>query len=162
MSVIRRGDREISARFETFPDLAYGKLQSRIAALTAQLEERVEAATPFKTGLLRSEIKISMYGTREQRRVAGYVSVYAGSNSAEYAKAATLEYGSNKPRKLAERKGSLIMRLTSSSRSLARRISKAPRIEAFRYLRGPFEQMETEIQAALDEALAEAVAEANT
>jgi hypothetical protein len=159
MSVVTRGDREISARFEAFPQRAKAKLQERITALTSQLEERVRDATPVRTGLLKSEIKLSIYGSNEQGRVAGYVSVYAGGNSSEYAKAATLEYGSNKPRKLGARSSSLAARLTAGGRNLARRISTAPHIEAFRYLRGPFEQMKPEIEASLNEGIAEAVAE---
>lgn len=151
MSVITRGEREISARFDTFPQRAHAKLQERITALTTQLQERVQAATPVRTGLLKSEIKLSIYGSSDQNRVAGYVSVYAGGNNREYPKAATLEYGSNKARKLGER-------LNASGR-LERRISRIPHIEAFRYLRGPFEAMKPEIQAALEEAMAETIAE---
>ena len=56
-------------------------------------------------------------------------------------------------------RGSAVGRLFSRTQRMERRLSKTPHIEAFRYLRGPFEEMKPEIQAGLDEALAEAVAE---
>jgi hypothetical protein len=152
MPVITRGEREISLRFDTFPSKLQGKLEQRIRALTEELEQRVEAATPVKTGLLRSEIKENVYTGETSNRVAGYVSVFAGNIKNEYAKAATLEYGSNKVRKLSER-------LAGPSKKLERRLFKAAHIEAFRYLRGPFEAMRPEIQAALEETVAEAAAE---
>jgi hypothetical protein len=158
MGVVTRGDREISLRFDTFPARAHDKLKERITELTTELEERVRAAAPVRTGRLRSEIKSQVYASDSADRVAGYVSVSAGGNSKEYAKAATLEYGSNKPRKLTDR-GSRIMALFSRSRRFERRLSKTPHIEAFRYLRGPLDEMRPEIEAGLEEALAETASE---
>jgi hypothetical protein len=150
MGVVTRGDHEISLRFDQFPQELQGKLEERIRALTAELDARVEAATPVKTGLLRSEIKSNVYAA--PTRVAGYVSVFAGSLQSEYVKAATLEYGSNKVRQLRDR-------LNAGHRRLEGRLSKAAHIEAFRYLRDPFEQMRPEIDAALEAVVAEAAAE---
>lgn len=157
MSVTTRGDREISTRFDRFPSHLHDKLAERIRSLTAELQVRIIAATPKKTGLLQSEIKLSSYEDSETR-VAGYVSVYAGDKSSEYAKAATLEYGSDKARKLKD-KGSRILALFSRRNRIERRMSKAPHIEAFEYLRRPFEEMQPEIQAALEEVVAETAAE---
>jgi hypothetical protein len=158
MGVVTRGEREISLRFETFPTRLHQKLVDRITALTTTLEQRIEAVTPKRTGLLRSEITEKIYASDSQNRVAGYVSVYAGGNSKEYAKAATLEYGSNKPRKLADR-GSRVLAMFSKANKFERRLSKTPHIEAFRYLRQPLEDMKPEIQAALEETVVETVAE---
>ena len=153
VAIVTRGDKELGLRFDTFPAGLQSKLETRIRGLTQTLEERIEAATPKKTGLLRSEEKVNIYtGDSGSNRVAGYVSVYAPGRPGEYAKAATLEYGSNKTRKLRSR-------LAGARRRLERRISRTPHIEAFRYLRGPFEAMRPEIEAALDETVAEAAAE---
>lgn len=152
MGVVTRGEREISLRFDNFPSKLTAKLEQRIRGLTELLEERIEAATPKKTGLLRSEITPKVYLGDTGDRVAGYVSVFAGNLTQEYAKAATLEYGSNKARKLSDR-------LMGPRKRLERRLSKPAHFEAFRYLRGPFEEMRPEIEAALDETVAEAAAE---
>jgi hypothetical protein len=152
VNVVTRGDRETSLRFDKFPSKLTGRLEQKIRDLTEMLDERVEAATPKKTGLLRSEITPKVYTGDNGDRVAGYVSVFAGSRTSEYAKAATLEYGSNKTRKLASR-------LAGPSKRLERRLSKRAHIEAFRYLRGPFEEMQPEIVAGLEETVAETAAE---
>lgn len=158
MAVVTRGEREISARFDTFPSRARQKLEERITALTEQLEARVEAAAPHRTGALRSEITSRVFAN-QSNRVAGYVSVYAPDRPGEYPKAATLEYGSNKPRRMFERGGGIAARLGLRQRRIANRVSKPARIEAFAYLRGPLDQMRPEIEAGLNEAVAEAAAE---
>ncbi len=157
MSVVTRGDREISIRFDTFPARARQKLDDRIRALTATLQERVQAATPFRTGLLRSEITPRVFDD-SPTRIAGYVSVYAGDRAKEYPKAATLEYGTNKPRRIADH-GGIFRRLGRGQRRIESRLTKSVHIEAFRYLRGPLEEMRPEIEAALDETMTEAAAE---
>lgn len=150
MPVVTRGASEISLRFDEFPSHLKDKIEARVRELTEMLDARVEAATPVKTGLLRSEIKLNVYSSPS--RVAGYVSVFAPDRPGEYAKAATLEYGSNKTRKLADR-------MAGPRKRLERRVSKPAHIEAFRYLRGPFESMRPEIEAALDETVVEAAVE---
>jgi hypothetical protein len=152
MTVVSRGERELELRLDSFPSRLQVKLEQRIRGLTEELQARIEAAAPVKTGLLRSEIKPSIYTGEGNNRVAGYVSVFAGDRKGEYAKAATLEYGSTKARKISAR-------LSSSRRAIERHISRAPHIQAFRYLRGPFEQMRSEIEAALEETVAEVAAE---
>jgi hypothetical protein len=158
LAVITRGDRELSTQFEEFPSRARDRLKERIYALTARLEERIQAAAPVRTGLLRTEIKSRTYDDAVSR-IAGYVSVQAGSRTSEYAKAATLEYGSNKARKRIDRTGSIMARFDAGGRNIARRISKTPHIEAFRYLRGPLEEMRDEIEGELNQAIADVVSE---
>lgn len=153
VNVVTRGDRETSLRFDRFPSKLTARLEEKIRELTELLDERIEAVTPKKTGLLRSEITPKVYTGDNGDRVAGYVSVFAASGrTQEYAKAATLEYGSNKTRKLAAR-------LARPTKRLEKRMAKRAHIEAFRYLRGPFEEMQPEIQAGLEETVAETVAE---
>jgi hypothetical protein len=157
VNVITRGERELSLRFDTFPTRARAKLAERITVLTEQLQARIVAATPQgKTGRLRSE-ETSRILTDNPNRVAGYVQVYAPDLPTEYAKAATLEYGTNKPRKIFERTSGLLGRL--SRRRVVARVTRPVHIAPFRFLRQPLEEMKPEIELALDEAMAEVTAE---
>ncbi len=160
VTVTTRGDRELALRFETFPQRAHQKLLERITRITQTLEARVEAARPVspgRSGMLRSEIKDRVYGDQPDR-VAGYVQVYA-PGAPEYAKAATLEYGSDKVRRVFS-KGGLVDRL--SKRRLVGRMSQPAHIQEFSYLRGSLAGMQSEIQSELAAALDEAVNEANS
>ena len=160
-TVVTRGDREISARFDVFPARVHKKLEERIGALTEALRARIEAVTPVKTGKLRSEITARVYAG-EADRVAGYVSVFAPGDPGEYPKAATLEYGTNKPRRAFDRASKIAALLGAPRRRIVGKLSKPVRIDAFAYLRGPLDQMRPEIEAALSEAVAEAAAEDGT
>jgi hypothetical protein len=146
------GGLALNLRLDSFPANLQERLRQRVNALTEELQARVAAAAPFKTGLLRSEIVGNIYTGYNNDRVAGYVSVFASGRTSEYAKAATLEYGTNKTRRTAAR--------TARAR-LGQLISKRAEIQAYRYLRGPFEQMLPEIEAALGEEVSAAVDEGN-
>src|SRR4029077_5776429 len=92
--------------------------------------------------------------------VAGYVQIRGGAgegNFNPYAKAATLEYGTDKARRVAERASQgLLARVGGGKKRLvARANAKAVHIKAFRYLRDPLEEMRPEIEAELAAALAE-------
>lgn len=158
LGVTTSGERALDVRFTEFPTRLRGKLEQRIRGLTDVLEERIRAAAPYLTGKLRGEITERVF-TNQPDRVAGYVSVY-GQDRNDYAKAATLEYGSDKVRRRLSKGGGIIERLTRS-RHLADRVGKPAHIEAFRYLRGPFEDMRPEMEAGIAEALTETVAEGN-
>jgi hypothetical protein len=158
MPVVTRGEREVSLRLDTFPGRARKRIEERIAALTAQLQARVEAAAPYLTGQLRSEI-VERDFADNPNRVAGYVSVYAPGIPDAYAKAATLEYGTNKPRRSFQRTNGVIDRVGKARRRIVAKLSKPAHIEAFKYLRGPLAEMKPEIEASLNEALAETAAE---
>jgi len=161
MAVITRGDKELQLRFETFPARARQKIKERIEEIVSRLEQRSRDAAPYRTGQLRSEITSRVYADNPNR-IAGYVSVYAPTaKKGEYAKAATLEYGSDAVRRVFERGASLMDRLGRPKRRVIGRMSKAAHIEAYAYLRNPLEQMRPEVEASLGEALAEATAEAN-
>ncbi len=161
-TVVIKGARAIELRFGEFPAKAHQMIEQRITALTDVLQARIEAAAPVKTGRLRSEIKGRIYAD-QANRVAGYVSVYSpegGSN--EYAKAATLEYGTNKPRRAFSRLNKIEALLGQSKRRIIGKMSKPVHIQAFAYLRGPLEQMRPEIEAALNDAIAATVTEEST
>lgn len=151
------GEREVELKFDTFPQVIHSRLQQRITEIIETLQSNVEAArpvTPGKSGKLRSEVKARIYNS--QNRIAGYVSIYAPGSDGEYAKAATLEYGSNKPRHAVER---IVGRMGRTRRRILDRISKPVHIEAFRYLRGPFDAMAPGIQADLESVVSEAASE---
>lgn len=154
------GERELSLKFDTFPSRARQALEARITALTDALQARIEATAPVKTGKLRSEIADRVYADNPNR-IAGRVSVYAPGAAGEYAKAATLEYGSNKPRRIFKRGGGIAARVARGNRRIVERMSKPARIQAFRYLRNPLEEMRPEIEAELLQALSEVVDEEN-
>lgn len=161
MPIITKGDRRLALQFETFPERARQKLKSRIETLIASLEGRSQDAAPYRTGDLRSEIKSKTYAD-QPNRVAGYVSVDApGNPTKEYPKAATLEYGSDKVRRIFERSASMMNRLGRPKRRVIGHMNKAAHIEAYKFLRKPLEEMRPEIEASLEQALAEATAEAN-
>ena len=163
VTVTTRGARELALRFEEFPQEVHATLSQRIKEVTDALYDQIRLAALDKfahpTGKLQSEIAGRFFND-SQTRIAGYVSVFAGGDRNEYAKAATLEYGSEKPRKVSAKAGAgAMMRLTGSNRRVYARMTKPALIPAFRYLRGPFDEMRPEIIAALTEAVAQAVAE---
>jgi hypothetical protein len=160
MTVETSGGRELALRFETFPARARAKLLERVTILTDRLHGRVDAAMgrfAHPTGKLQSEITSRVYADNPDR-VAGYVEVYAPGASGEYAKAATLEYGTDKPRRLRD-SGGIFRRLNAGQKRIQSRLTNAVHIEAFRYLRGPFADLEDEMYAELNAALAEAAQE---
>ncbi|HZP88653.1 MAG TPA: hypothetical protein VFB54_17725 [Burkholderiales bacterium] len=154
MTVVTRGDKELALRFDAFPARARDKLEARIRTLVERLEARVETAAPRRTGALASEITSRVYGNQPDR-IAGYVSVYAPGAPRAYGKAATLEYGSNKGRRI-------FARSSSGRRRVVERVTKPVRIRAARFLRGPLEEMRPEIEAELNDALADTAAEEST
>lgn len=156
-TVVTRGAREVSLRFDTFPDRVKARLTARIDELTTQLQASVMAAAPFRNGRLRGEITARAYNDKPDR-IAGYVSVFAGSDAGEYPKAATLEYGSTKARRVFSKTETFITR-RGKVRRVVDRYTKPAMLTARRYLRDPLEEMLPEITAALEEAVAEAVAE---
>jgi hypothetical protein len=158
VTIVTRGERETSLRFDKFPSKLTARLEQKIRDLTEMLDERIEAVTPKKTGLLRSEITPKVYTGDNGDRVAGYVSVFAGDRAKEYAKAATLEYGTDKPRRIPDH-GGVFRKLGRGQKRIESRLTRPARTIAFRFLRQPFEQMQPEIIAGLEEAVAETVAE---
>lgn len=161
VTVTTRGARELALRFEQFPVELHQKLKERIGEITEALYGAVSAAAidrfAHPTGRLQSEVMKRIYGDNPER-VAGVVSVYAGGDQNEYAKAATLEYGSNRPRKVASESG-VMMRLNGSKRRILARMSKPTVITAYRYLRDPLDEARPEIIAALTEAISEVIAQ---
>jgi hypothetical protein len=158
-AVVTRGGQELVLQFQDFPEKARARLESRIHGLIDQLEGAVREAAPVRTGKLRSEITERIYSDQPSR-IAGYVQVYAPGVAEAYPKAATLEYGTDKPRRIPDH-GGIFRRLGEGQKRIESRLTAAAHIEAFRYLRGPFEEMEGDFQTELQQALDELVAEGN-
>ncbi len=149
-------EREVALRFDRFPVELHEFLRQRIHAIVDQLYRRILDTEPFKTGKLKSETVEREFSDNPER-VAGYVSIYAPSSSNEYAKAATLEYGTHKPRREFEKTNSVTARFGKSRRRVALRFTKPVHIEARRYLRDPLEAMRPAILAELEHAVQEAL-----
>ncbi len=160
MSVITRGDKELTLRFDQFPAHAHAKLEARMHKIVDELTARAQAAAPKRTGRLKTEIKGRVFAD-SPTRIAGYVEVYApGVPGNEYAKAATLEYGSDKPRKIAERaSGGVLARFHRNHERIAAKASRPVHIREYRYQRGSIEELRPEVEAELAAGLAEATQE---
>lgn len=161
MTVIIRGEREISQRFEQFPQELRQALKTRIEALIQELWTRVESVVPHRTGRLASEITSKVYDD-SPTRIAGYVSVYAPDDPRrEMPKAGALEYGSSKARKIHDKSGRMETLRNGKRRKIVVGMTKPAHLAARRYLRGPLAEMEPMIRAALEEAVAAAIADAS-
>jgi hypothetical protein len=158
MAVVTRGDKEISLRFDQFPQQCKEALKSEIDELVDELLARSQKAAPKKTGKLRGELKgRSFIG---ETRVAGYVSVYAGNDSNEYIKANTLEYGSRKARRIFKKDVYTVTKRGKKRRAVDR-LTRPAVIREFRYLRGPLEEMQPEVKRRLQAVLESQVEAAN-
>jgi len=166
MPVVITGDKSLSNRFGGFPKQAHDELMKAIRAMSVELQARIIAARPVTPGTqiahphLRDEITAQAFGDNPSR-VASYDSVFAGADGNEYAKAGTLEYGSNKARRIFDKRGKIMTALFGKNRKIASRKTKVAHITAYRYLRDTFAAMRPEIEAALNEALAEAILESD-
>ena len=87
------GDREVGARFEEWPKEIHEAIYQRIVRLTQQLEERVLALVPERTGQLRGEIISKVYNDPES--IKGIVTLGGKLTKNEAIKAAALEYGAH-------------------------------------------------------------------
>lgn len=149
------------SHLEAFPWRIRRKLVRRVRSLTGVLEGAVRSAAPVRTGKLRSEIHSRLFADRPGR-VAGYVEVYAPGDPKEYAKAATLEYGSDASRRIFHRDAAgqiLYGRRFGRAAKLVRSRTRPVHIQAYRYLRGPLAQLRPEFIAAIDEVAGRAAEE---
>ena len=163
ITITTKGERELAAqRFESLPARsARTRLVERIDQLTAQLYARVRAATPHKTGKLKGEESERVFGD-QQTRVAGYVSVYANDGAQnEYAKAATLEYGTDKPRRSFQKRTGLAAGLFGRRRQIMGKLSRPVHLDPRRYLRDSIAAMQSQVASELQAVIDETVRDAN-
>lgn len=150
-------DRKVGLLFDEFPQQLRSVLLARIAGLTGQLYASVQAAAPRgATGKLSRSIAMRVENEADYIRGAVFV-------SADFAKAAALEYGAHKgftvkahEQRLTHVFGEEISPESVEVAAYQRHANIAER----RFLRGPLAAMEPEIMAALEEAVTGAVNEA--
>jgi hypothetical protein len=146
IGVVITGDRRLEQLFDTFPEVLRPQLRAVIEDETEQLASRVRSAVPRKTGKLASEIATAVQ--ESDSRITGIVHL-----TGEYAKAGALEYGAHRTitvREHSERLGhvwGLVAALLVDVPSHERHQN----LDASRFLRGPFAEMEAEIASHLQE-----------
>lgn len=157
------GVRQVGLRFDEFPDGLYEDLRQEIDALSIELFARVEASTPERTGLLRSEERVRLF--TDPNRITGYVDVEGAKGSQDFAKAGALEYGAHSPTKVSGHSMSLdhywAHKLAAPETVLVGAYTRTPDIAEVAFERAPLAQMQPEIVARLNAAVEKAVAEAN-
>ena len=157
--VVITGDRRIVARFEQWPAELHDALLARIRALTADLEARVRALAPERTGKLKSEITSRLYD--DPQRIKGMVTLDGDLPGSEYAKAAALEYGAPgrggrfKVRAYRRTIAEAFGRDIAPTRVDVGAYSRLANLDARAYLRGGLAGMETQaaadLQAVIDQ-----------
>lgn len=152
-TVTTSGALSIDTRLEEMPTRLHDKLRDRFIPLTRDLQARVQARAPYRTGKLRRELEQRVFADRPNR-VAGYVEVWAPGQPKEYPKAATMEYGTHKARRIRER-------VAGSKARILKRITRVIDIPAFQYLRGGLADMQGATLAAVNEVVEETIAEEN-
>lgn len=157
------GDRQVGLRFEQFPDALYEDLRKEIDALSIELLTRVEAATPDRTGQLRSQERLRLF--TDPNRITGYVDITGTKGSQDFAKAGALEYGAHRATKVSAHEMKLdhhwSLKLAAPEMVLVAAYARTPNIEEFAFERGPLAAMQPEIVSRLNAVVEKAVAEAS-
>lgn len=157
------GDRQVGLRFEEFPDELYQQLKAEIEALATELYARVEAATPSRTGRLRSQERLRIFA--DPNRITGYVDIAGDKGSQDFAKAAALEYGAHGPAKVSAHSMRLdhywSTQLTQPESVMVEAYTRTTNIMERAFERGPLGGMEAEVVSRLNAVVEAAAAEAN-
>jgi len=156
------GDRRAGLRFEEFPDALYEELTQEIGALSRELFSRVEAATPSRTGALRSQERLRLF--TDKNRITGYVDI-ASDKGGDFAKAGALEYGAHKRTSVkphARKLNHVFERaLAAPMDVIVGAYDRTPNIAEHAFERGPLGAMRGEIVQRLNAVVEKAVAGAN-
>jgi len=156
------GERQVGLRFEEFPDALYDALRSEIDELTNELFGRVQAATPSRTGKLRSQERARLF--TDKNRITGYIDI-ASDVGQDFAKAAALEYGAHRRTKVAAHSMKLDhfwnQKLESPINVIAKAHPRTPNIAEVAFERGPLAGMQPQVVARLNAVVERAVGEAN-
>jgi hypothetical protein len=155
------GERQAGIRFEEFPDALYEELRKTIDSLTNELFARVVAATPDKTGDLRSHERVRVF--TDENRITGYVDITG--TVADIKKAAALEYGAHKATAVKSHSMKLDhfwnQALSSPIDVMVSAYERTPNVTATVFERGPLAEMQGEIIGRLNAVVEQAVAGAN-
>ena len=157
IDVVITGDRKVAAQFDAWPAELHDALLDRIKVMTVELEARVRALAPAKSGRLRSEIVSRLYD--DPQRIKGVVTLASDLPRAEYIRAAALEYGAPGRRGRFKVKAyrrtitEAFGRTIPPTRVLVDAYSRIADISARLYLRGGLAGMEAEARAELQAAI---------
>jgi hypothetical protein len=147
------GDLKVGLRFAAFPNEMRGALKAEIESITAELFGMVQAATPEKTGRLRSQEGSRVWD--DPNKIAG--KVFVDDDGAQDAiKAADLEYGGTgitidvKPHEMSL--DHVFDKMLAAPEMKMREYLKGRKsnVAAHSFLRGPLERMQPEIIARLN------------
>lgn len=157
------GDRQVGVRFDEFPDTLYEDLRAEIEELSTELFARVEAATPSRTGRLRSQERLRIF--TDKTRITGYVDIAGEKGSQDFAKASALEYGAHRVTKVSEHAMQLdhywSHKLSEPESVIVAAYTRTPNIAEHAFERVPLASMQPEILQRLNNVVEKAVAEAN-
>ena len=156
------GDRQAGLRFEEFPDALYEDLRRTISTLGDELLALIEAATPSRTGELRSKERLRIFTDTD--RITAYVDVAADGRD-EIVKAAALEYGAHKKTNVQSHSKKLDhvfdRALSAPMDVLVKAYTRTPNIAEHAFLRGPLAAMRGQAFERLNAVVEQAVAGAN-
>lgn len=157
------GDREVTLRFETFPQAVHARLLAAMQQIEQRLQAAVIAAQPSRSGALRSMTGGRVYD--HGNRIAAVVGVRANTPN-EAKKAAALEYGSRgmavTVRTHTASLDHLWARAIAPIRVTVPDHHRVPNIRAQRFLRGPLDAMAPSILQDLAQAVDDAATGAPT
>ena len=157
------GDRQVGLRFDTFPDALYEDLKTEVNALSLELFARVEAATPSRTGRLRSQERVRLFS--DPNRITGYVDIAGEKGSQDFAKAGALEYGAHGQAKVSAHSMSLdhhwSRKLGEPETVMVDAYTRSADIAELAFERGPLAAMQPEVASRLNAVVVRATAEAN-
>ncbi len=159
LGVVVSGDRNVSIKFDEFPQKLHRQLLARIVALTNALAARVRGAVPVLTGKLQGEIGSRIYDKED--RIVGVVEV-----TGDYAKAGALEYGAQGTSQVGSHSLQLdhvfYTKLNGPIAVMVAAHSRQMNLVATRFMRGSEADMRVEITAGLKEAVTETVTDTNS
>jgi hypothetical protein len=149
--------RKFILKLEEFPPELHDALVVQIKQLTEQLEARVKAAAPVKTGTLLSVID---EGFRDRpEKVSGTIFLDDG-----WAKAGALEYGAHKRFQVDAHKMRLNHLWSRAMQPITVQVPdymRTPNIAERDFMRGPMASMQTQIEITLGRVLEEVTVRAN-
>jgi hypothetical protein len=157
------GTNEVGLRFDEFPDVLYEGLRAEIDSLSMELFGRIEAATPSRTGRLRSQERLRIF--TEKDRITGRVDIAGESGSQDFGKAGALEYGAHRKTSVSSHSMKLdhawANLLSSPEDVMVAAYDRTPNIAEHAYERGPLAAMRPEIVARLNAVVEQAVDRTN-
>ena len=157
------GDNRVGLRFDEFPDEIYEGLVQEIDALSNELFARIEAATPSKTGALRSQERLRLFTDKDS--IKGYVDIAGAAGSQDFAKAGALEYGAHRKANVSAHAMQLdhawANLLAAPVTVMVAAYDRTPDISEHAFERGPLAEMQGEIITRLNAVVDQTVARVN-